>query len=58
LGLYIAAGFEADYLLVVPWGRFAAIREDMLAASKMEGEGGSGIAHKFWEWNEEQIKPY
>jgi hypothetical protein len=30
----------------------------MLAASKMEGEGGSGIAHKFWEWNEEQVKSY
>jgi hypothetical protein len=30
----------------------------MLAASKMESEGGNGIAHKFWEWNEEQVKPY
>jgi hypothetical protein len=53
------AGCQADYCsLVVPWGRFKDIREDMLAASKTEAEGGSGIAQKFWEWNEEQIKQY
>ncbi len=35
-----------------------AIREDLVAASKTENEGGSGIAQKFWEWNEEQVKEF
>jgi retinol dehydrogenase-12 len=34
------------------------IRKDLLAASKTEAEGGTGVAQKFWEWNEEQIRPY
>ena len=25
---------------------------------KPEKEGGSGVAEKFWEWSEEQVKPY
>lgn len=35
-----------------------SIRKDLLAATKTEAEGGSGIARKFWQWNEEQIKQY
>lgn len=34
------------------------IRKDLLAASKTASEGGSGIAERFWNWTEEQIKPY
>jgi retinol dehydrogenase-12 len=34
------------------------IRPDLLEASKDVDEGGTGIAKKFWEWTEEQIKPY
>jgi hypothetical protein len=44
--------------LVVPWGRILPIRKDLVAATKTEAEGGTGGAHKFWEWNEEQVKPY
>ncbi|KAI1442349.1 short-chain dehydrogenase [Annulohypoxylon stygium] len=43
---------------VVPWGRFADIRKDILQGSKPLSEGGTGIAQKFWDWNEEQVKPY
>ena len=35
-----------------------AIRDDLVAASKTEAEGGTGIAAKFWEWNEDQIKSF
>ncbi|KAI9737860.1 MAG: hypothetical protein M1834_009230 [Cirrosporium novae-zelandiae] len=43
---------------VVPWGRFMAIRKDLVDATKIEEEGGTGVGLKFWEWTEEQIKPY
>jgi hypothetical protein len=43
---------------VIPWGRFGKLRADFEAAVKTEAEGGSGIASKFWDWTEEQIKPY
>lgn len=44
--------------LVAPWGRPVPTRSDLEAAAKTEAEGGSGIAKKFWEWSEEQVKPY
>jgi retinol dehydrogenase-12 len=34
------------------------IRADLVAASKSEAEGGTGLAQKFWKWTEEQTKPY
>ncbi|KAI1767455.1 putative short-chain dehydrogenase [Hypoxylon sp. FL1150] len=43
---------------VVPWGRILPIRKDLVAATKTVEEGGNGTAQKFWEWTEEQIKPY
>jgi retinol dehydrogenase-12 len=43
---------------VVPWGRFLIPRKDLIAASKTEEEGGTGVAAKFWDWTEEQVKPY
>jgi retinol dehydrogenase-12 len=35
-----------------------SIRPDLLEASKTEAEGGTGLAKRFWEWHEEQIRPY
>lgn len=43
---------------VVPFGRFHPLRKDLEKATKLEGEGGTGGAYKFWEWNEDQVKPY
>lgn len=45
-------------MAVVPWGRFMNIRKDLVSASKTEEEGGTGIAKRFWDWNEEQIRPF
>ncbi|KAI0891545.1 putative short-chain dehydrogenase [Annulohypoxylon nitens] len=43
---------------VVPFGRILPIRKDLVEATKTEAEGGNGTAEKFWEWCDEQIKPY
>ncbi|KAI9742775.1 MAG: hypothetical protein M1818_003504 [Claussenomyces sp. TS43310] len=58
------AGLSPDVTLaktgswIQPWGRFDGIRSDLAAGAKSESEGGTGYAKKFWEWTEEQIKPY
>ena len=43
---------------VVPFGRFYPLREDLPKAAKLESEGGTSGAYKFWEWNENQVKAY
>ncbi|OJD25430.1 hypothetical protein ACJ73_03196 [Blastomyces percursus] len=43
---------------IIPWGRVASVRKDLIEATKTEAEGGNGTALKFWEWTEKQIKPY
>jgi retinol dehydrogenase 12 len=45
-------------ILVVPFGRIYPIREDLNLASKSTAEGGTGGTQKFWEWSEEQVRPY
>lgn len=34
------------------------IRQHLLDGSKPISEGGKGTAEKFWEWNEEQVRPF
>lgn len=43
---------------VVPFGRFYPLRQDLPKATKMEAEGGTGGAYKFWEWTEDQVRQY
>ncbi|RYP45874.1 hypothetical protein DL768_007831 [Monosporascus sp. mg162] len=43
---------------VVPFGRIYPIRQDLNQAIKSESEGGTGGTRKFWEWTEEQVRPY
>lgn len=44
---------------VIPFGRLGPnIRKDLKEGSLDESEGGTGMAKRFWEWQEEQIKPY
>lgn len=43
---------------VVPFGRIYSIRSDLDFATRTEAEGGTGGVLKFWEWSEEQVKPY
>jgi retinol dehydrogenase-12 len=49
---------SADIGIVVPWGRIYPIRKDVAESGKRKEEGGTGVGLKFWEWTEEQIKPY
>ncbi len=44
--------------VVQPWGRIVGIRKDLEAGSKAEAEGGTGVAEKFWEWSEKQVKSF
>ncbi|RDW86026.1 hypothetical protein BP5796_04351 [Coleophoma crateriformis] len=43
---------------VIPFGRIYPIRKDLNAAMKTKSEGGTGGTHDFWEWSEQQVKPY
>ncbi|PGG95895.1 hypothetical protein GX51_08074 [Blastomyces parvus] len=43
---------------IIPWGRVASVRKDLIEATKPEAEGGNGTALKFWEWTEKQIRAY
>ncbi|KAL7892325.1 short-chain dehydrogenase [Trichoderma sp. SZMC 28014] len=58
------AGLSPDVTLeksgawIQPWGRFGTQRPDLVQGSKSKAEGGTGIAERFWEWSEEQVKPY
>ncbi|KAL2060797.1 hypothetical protein VTL71DRAFT_8849 [Oculimacula yallundae] len=49
---------ERNGAWIIPWGRFGVLRADLVAGSKSEEEGGTGIAKKFWEWSEDQVKSY
>ncbi|RYP10839.1 hypothetical protein DL764_000391 [Monosporascus ibericus] len=43
---------------IVPWGRFGSLRKDIGDACKTKEDGGSGIAQQFWDWSENELKPY
>ena len=45
-------------ILVAPWGQFWKVSDDMLAGTKSQKEGGTGIAKRFWDWTEAQALPY
>ncbi|KAK5999091.1 Short-chain dehydrogenase/reductase [Cladobotryum mycophilum] len=49
---------EKSGSFIAPWGKFWNISNEMVECSKTEAQGGNGTAQKFWEWNEEQIRPY
>ncbi|KAI1377493.1 NAD(P)-binding protein [Hypoxylon crocopeplum] len=44
---------------VIPWGRFQSLRKDLVAGTRSASEpGGTGIAERFWDWSEEQIRSF
>lgn len=53
-----------DLKLTIPqvgaWSGFWDHRlpKALVDAGKPESEGGSGVAGEFWDWTEDQIKPY
>ncbi|UKZ78269.1 hypothetical protein TrVFT333_006005 [Trichoderma virens FT-333] len=49
---------EKTGTFVAPWGQFWVLSKEMIAGSISKSEGGTGIASRFWDWTEAQIKPY
>lgn len=43
---------------VIPWGRFARIREDIEKGAKSAEEGGNGLGKIWYEWCMEQVAPF
>ncbi|KAK3309301.1 uncharacterized protein B0T15DRAFT_488050 [Chaetomium strumarium] len=69
LGAYteLFAAFSSDVVVameragsswVAPFGRMYPLREDLQNAMRRESEGGTGGTARFWDWTEEQIRPY
>ncbi|KAI0523770.1 hypothetical protein F5B22DRAFT_633877 [Xylaria bambusicola] len=57
-GLSPEVTMEKSGAWIVPFGRFMRPRKDLKEATRTKAEGGTGIAKEFWEWNEEQIRPF
>ncbi|KAF3802112.1 hypothetical protein GCG54_00012358 [Colletotrichum gloeosporioides] len=61
-GLSPEVTLEQSGCYVIPFGRIRADedcpRKDLLNAMKPEAEGGLGYAARFWDWCEEQWKPF
>ncbi|KAI1167992.1 hypothetical protein F5B18DRAFT_341598 [Nemania serpens] len=57
-GLSPEVTMEKSGAWVVPFGRFMQCRKDLQEATRTKAEGGSGIAGEFWDWTEEQIRPF
>ncbi|KAF4912434.1 putative oxidoreductase [Colletotrichum viniferum] len=61
-GLSPEVSLETSGCYVIPFGRIRADedcpRKDLLNAMKSEAEGGLGYAAKFWDWCEEQWRPF
>jgi retinol dehydrogenase 12 len=34
------------------------MRKDLADGAKLQADGGSEIARKFWDWTEDQVKEY
>ena len=49
---------ENNGAYVIPWGRVAAPRKDIVAGTKSVEEGGTGLARRFWEWCEKETRAY
>ncbi|KAK8154497.1 hypothetical protein BKA80DRAFT_209874 [Phyllosticta citrichinensis] len=66
IGAYVElyAGWSPDITaenngaLVIPWGRLHAPRSQLLAAIKCEKDGGLGVAERFWDWCDQQVKAH
>jgi len=57
-GLSPDVGFEQSGSYIIPWGRVATLKKDLVESVKSEEEGGSGMAAKFWDWCVTMTKPY
>lgn len=61
-GLSPDVSLENNGAYVIPWGRIQAdadfSREDIVRAITPEEDGGLGYDKKFWDWCEQQWKPF
>jgi NAD(P)-dependent dehydrogenase (short-subunit alcohol dehydrogenase family) len=53
-----AAGAARPGNWIVPFGRVYPVRQDLEKATRLASEGGTGGTRAFWEWCEEQVRPY
>jgi retinol dehydrogenase 12 len=42
----------------MPWGRLGEARKDIVLATMSREDGGTGRGKEFWEWVDDQIKPF
>ncbi|KAK2599161.1 short-chain alcohol dehydrogenase [Conoideocrella luteorostrata] len=54
----IATRFDYTKDWVIPFGRIAPLRPDLIKATRPTNEGGNGNAQKFWEWNQDKVQEY
>lgn len=58
------SGFSSDVTAensgcyIAPWGRIGEVRADVQESCKAIEEGGNGLAGTFWNWSENECKPY
>ncbi|KAI8945707.1 short-chain dehydrogenase [Xylaria longipes] len=58
-GLSDNVTMETNGCYIIPWGRIStSLRDDLLAATKLPDEGGSGRASEFWSFCEEMTADY
>ncbi|TFA99041.1 hypothetical protein CCMA1212_009081 [Trichoderma ghanense] len=57
-GLSPEATADKSGSYVIPWGRFARIREDIENGTKSPKEGGSGLGKIWYDWCMEQVAPF
>ncbi|KAK8131399.1 hypothetical protein PG984_007837 [Apiospora sp. TS-2023a] len=50
--------WSAHMHAVIPFGRIAPIRPDLVKATMTVEEGGNGNAEQFWAWNEGAVQKY
>jgi len=43
---------------IIPWGRIAVPRKEIMNAMKSKEEGRTGVAEKFYNWCEGETKKY
>ncbi|KAK8067216.1 estradiol 17 beta-dehydrogenase [Apiospora hydei] len=54
----ISTRFDYTKEWVIPFGRIAPLRPDLIKATRPTEEGGNGNAQQFWEWNKDKVQEY
>jgi retinol dehydrogenase 12 len=57
-GLSPALTAERNGAYVIPWGRVANLKSNILEATLSEEEGGTDAASRFYDWCGEQTAAY